>query len=118
MITPTLERLNTGVGEYVIFIWANMAAGDIGELVSAFDFPDRSVQIVSNNFDGASVTLEMSNDGTHRTPLHDPQGSPLTFAAEKGEAVTEATKHVGPTVTGGGAGTSITVVLFCFRRHA
>ena len=122
-IAATVERLNTGTGENNTYTWG-LVNNDIGgkvaaeagtvDAVSAFDFPDRSVQVLGT-FGGCTVTLEGSNNGNDWATLNDPQGNPIALTSAKIKGVLECVRYVRPTVTGGDGTTAVTAILFARR---
>lgn len=75
----------------------------------------RSVHI-SGTFDGATVTLKGSNNGSSFIVLTDPQGNAISKTTEAIEAVTESTRLMRPEVASAGANTSINVHMVLVRR--
>lgn len=75
---------------------------------------DRSVQ-VEGTFNGASIGLEGSNDGTTYHALNDLSGTPIALAASGLAQVLELTRYVRPAMTGGGGSTSLTTTLLAKR---
>jgi hypothetical protein len=109
-ITPTKQDVAQTVA---IWTWAALtAANDTGVALGKnfMDFVDRSVQI-AGTFDGATVILEGSNDGTNYRPLTDPQGNDISKTSASLEQITESVLHARPRLTGAGGSTSITVTI-------
>lgn len=71
---------------------------------------DRSVQ-VTGTFDGCTVTIQGSLDGTNWFTLNDLQSTALTFTSARLEGVSEICTFIRPLVSAAGAATSITVNL-------
>lgn len=90
--------------------WASLAAGETGDVFEIAQVNDRSIQI-AGTFNGATVTLEGSNDGAAFHTLSDPQGLPLSFSAAGLKAILELTRYVRPKATGGDVGTVIRATL-------
>lgn len=110
-ITPSVTRIDDGgVRGVYMAVWASMGAADTGASVALGGGYDRSVQI-AGTFDGATVTLQGSNDGSNWATLTDPQGNGIAVTAATIEAVTELTRYVRAITTGGGASSSLTVSL-------
>jgi hypothetical protein len=95
----------------VVATWANMGNGDHGQAIELANFADRSVQVIGDFGAGGNVRIEGSLDGTHYSPLTDPQGNNLDINAEKIEAITEVVRYVRPRVTSGDATTTLTVIM-------
>jgi len=95
--------------------WA-MPADEEGAGVALPRHADRSVQI-TGPFDGATLKIEGTIDGTTWGILTDPQGNDLTFTSypagysTKIEAISEATVAVRPKTTGGGGSTALVITL-------
>ena len=106
----TKDRPAAGNDLYTVVTWAALAANDDGAPLKYGQLADRTVQ-VAGTFDGATVVLEGSLDGSHYHTLTDPQGNALSFTAAGLEAVTEAVAFIRPRVTGGGAGVALDVLL-------
>jgi hypothetical protein len=87
-------------------LWTGLLQGDDGDPYLTAPFADKSVQVYGT-FDGATLVLEGSNNGTVWATLSDPQGNPLLFTAAKIEMVSEATKFIRPAITGGAGLTSL-----------
>lgn len=94
------------------FTWgAFTAANTTAEAIQIPGLSDKSVQIQGSNFDGASVSLHGSNDGTNYIVLTDPQGNAITKTASAIEAVTENTLWIKPVLASAGASTSVVVTV-------
>ena len=97
-------------GDVSVTVWSGMAAGDTGQPIVLAQFADRTVQ-VEDTFEGCTVTLQGSNDGTNWHTLMDPQGNALSFTAPGLEAVLELPFYVRPSVAGTPGSGSIVVTL-------
>lgn len=106
-ITPTRQAI--GAGTHLV-TWANIASGDTCEALQFVAGADRSAQ-VTGTFDGASVSIEGSNDNINFSALSDPQGNALTFTSTRIENVMEMVRSIRPAVSGGTGSTSLTVSL-------
>lgn len=95
-----------------------LAAGESGDPLLLPEAADRSVHIVGT-FNGATVVFEGSNDtndGTSRyKTLTDPLGNPISKTAAALCAVSEMTRLVRPSVTGGDVSTAIEIFLLLKR---
>ncbi len=110
-ITQTTTLFNDGGVDSLIISWGAFTTnGDVGEAVTRSAAADRSVQVIGTAA-GGTLSFQGSNDGTNWQTLHDPQGNLLDFTGEGIKAISEATYYVRPSLTGG-AGTSMTCVLF------
>lgn len=111
MSTINSTKGATGNTQAVVFTWADMANGDVGEAIPFSMYADRSAQAFGTFGVGGTATLEGSNDGEHWVALTNLQGQALTFNTEKIEMVSEITAWVRPRVTAGDGTTSITIAL-------
>jgi hypothetical protein len=93
-----------------------MPADEEGVGVALPRHADRSIQI-SGPFDGATLKIEGTIDGTTWGILTDPQGNDLSFTSypagysTKIEAISEATVALRPKTVGGGASTALVITL-------
>ena len=96
-----------------VIAWTPLTSANAsGEAVEMGGFSDRSIQI-SGTFNGATVVLQGSNDGTNYHTLTDPQGNAISFtSADRIEQIMELTRYVKPVSTGGGGSQSLTVTIF------
>lgn len=110
VITPTMTKAAGGGSPNVYIVsWAAMGNADTGTEVQMSGASDRSVQI-EGTFGGATVVIQGSNDGTNWQSLTDPQGNAISTTAAKLEQISELTRYVRPS-TSGGVGTSVNVTL-------
>lgn len=98
-----------GVLDVWLATWAGVGNADQGTAVPMSMSSDRSVQI-EGTFGGATVLIEGSNDGVFWRTLTDPQGNPISKTSPSIEQISEITRYVRPSTTGG-AGTNLTVSL-------
>lgn len=101
--------ITDGEAQTVIATWSGMTGGDDGAPVRYAGAADRTAQVVGT-FNGATVTLQGSLDGSNWASLTDAQGNAIAMTSAGLEAVTELVRYVRPVVTGG-SGASITVML-------
>jgi hypothetical protein len=102
---------NSGAWSYK---WKGLEAGDTAGATSHVITPDASIQ-VSGEFDGATVTIKGSNDGSVWFTLNDTRGVALTFAAAGLRQVLEVCKFLKPELAGGGASTDLNVTIVAVR---
>lgn len=69
---------------------------------------DRSVQI-DGTFDSATVVLQGSNDGTNWFTLTDPQGNAISKTSAALEMISELTRYIRPSTSGGSGSQSVNV---------
>lgn len=109
-VTPTITHaIDGGVEDVYIVQWTPMGNADTGVAVRMAGGSDRSVQI-EGTFGAATVVIQGSNDGTNYQPLTDPQGNAISKTTASIEAISELTRYVRAT-TSGGSGTALTVTL-------
>lgn len=109
--------LGANVYGVVIFAsWYGLAVGDSGTPIAFTDWADRSVQVIGT-FDGATLVIEGSNDGSTFSPLHDPFGDEAECTAAELIAIAEIARVMRPRVDGGGGSTSLAVHLVARRNN-
>lgn len=99
----------------VIYTWDAIPANEVGKAVECGARSDRSFQ-VDGNFDGATVVIEGSNDGTTYFTLTDPFGALLSFSAAGLRQVTEASTFIRPRTIGGAAPSIKVTSIFCYHH--
>lgn len=93
------------------FLWEALTSANLdGAPLAINRRTDRTVQVVGT-FDGCTVTIQGSLDGTNWFTLNDLQGTALTFTSARGEGVSEVVTFIRPLVSSAGAGTDIDVYL-------
>ena len=109
-VIDAIESLNER-GCHII-IWETLtAANAVGDAVALGGSPDRSVQVVGT-FDGATVKVQGSNDGTNWVDLTDPQGNPISKTATFMESIMEISRHLRIFTSGGGASQDLDAYVF------
>lgn len=88
------------VAKGVLVTTWNFTGSETGDPEVAPQFPVKSVQ-VTGTFNGATITIEGSNDGVTYAPLSDVTGTALTFTANGVEKISENTRYVRPRVSTG-----------------
>jgi hypothetical protein len=118
-VTPTTVRHGSPVGGGIVAettTWGPLTSANTGG--SAYTnvlAGDMCVQ-VDGTFDGATVLITGSIDGTTYFTLNDAQGNALSIAAAgKIEQMLESPRYIKPTSSGGGASTSLFVRIFARR---
>jgi hypothetical protein len=116
--TETILRNPSPLQAVAVRKWTPLtAANNVGD---AYEWPwgaDKSVQ-VAGTFGGATIVIQGSNDGTNYHTLTDPQGNAVSFTVAGIEAITENTRYIRPSLSGGDGTTSLTVTLLCRRPTA
>ena len=113
-VTPTPTRIREG--ESMLYAWTLTSSDTEGASIDAHEYGDRTVQI-AGTFDGATVVLQGSNDGTNWFSLTDPQGNAISKTTAAMETVMEVPLYTRGTSSGGGASQSVTISLFCRRTR-
>lgn len=94
-----------------IVTWETLtSANAVGQAFQMPAWSDRSVQFVGT-FDSATVVLQGSNDGTNWVTLGDPQGNAISKTSAALEGVSEITRYVRPSTSGGSGSQDIDVYL-------
>ncbi len=108
VITPTVARLDRSRNA-ILITWASIGDADTCTAVELPDGNEKSVQI-TGTFGSATILLTGSNDGTNYATLTDPQGNAISKTSAAIEAVSEHTRYIKPS-TSGGTGSAITVTV-------
>jgi hypothetical protein len=105
---------DVGMRGVQVIKWANMrSAGNVGKPYACPNFADKSVH-VTGAFYGATVTIQGSNepdDPSSWVTLNDTGGTALTFTSAAIKQIRENSYWVRPSISGGAAGTELTVYL-------
>lgn len=109
-----MSTINVAIAEgpcqSFIATWEGLTAGDVGQAIDYVGHADRTVQAFGT-FNGATVTLQGSLDGSNWATLNDAQGNAIEITSARLEAVTELPLYIRPSVSAG-TGVSVTVKLF------
>lgn len=108
-VTGSASRVGPGADTWMI-TWEGLGDADTGTAVAMPMGNEKSVQVVGT-FASATVVLQGSNDGTNFVTLTDPQGNALSKTAAALESVSEHTRYIRPS-TSGGSGTDVDVFVF------
>lgn len=91
---------------------------------AAFENPreaDRSVQMFgavgAAGFNGATITMQGSNDGTNWFTLTDPLGNAIALTASGGKQITEISRYIRPSISGATTGTTPGVLVTICARN-
>lgn len=112
-MTPTIEDV-TGNGHATLVTWTLTDGDATGDPAMWVEYADRNIQM-TGTFNGGTVTIEGSNDGTNWSPLSDAQGNSLNFTSGKIEQILEVTKYTRPRITAG-TGLTVSVLALCRRQ--
>jgi hypothetical protein len=85
-------------------------------------YSDRSVQMFgavgAAGFNGATITMQGSNDGTNWFTLTDPLGNNIALTASGGKQILENTRYIRPLISVATTGTTPGVlVTLCLKRR-
>lgn len=95
--------------------WTLTQANSVGEAVETAHGRDKSVQF-SGTFGGATCILQGSNDNLTWYTLTDPQGNSIsTVASAILEQVSEATRYIRPSSSGGDGTQAVICTVFAAR---
>jgi hypothetical protein len=112
-VSATQTAVQSKQGDCVIVTWGALNTNNqTAAAVSLPYFGDKSVQIQGSNFDGATIALHGSNDGTNFIVLTDPQGNNISKTSSAIEAVTEHTRYIKPVASGINTNTSVVVTVY------
>jgi len=104
--------------DFTKITWIGIANGDTPEPFGGLsEYADRSVQVGGSNLDGATVTIQGSNDQANFHTLNDPLGNVMSFTAAGLKQILEYSDHVKPVTTGGGGSQSIDITLVAKRTR-
>lgn len=108
-----VKQDTTGMVGILLYLWEALTAANLdGSRIRCPQYTDKTVQILGT-FDGATCTMQGSNDGSTWFSLTDPQGNAIAKAAAAGEAIIESPLWIRPLVSGAGAGTDLDVYIIC-----
>lgn len=113
----TKTNIGSADGSAILITYTGISEADLTP--APFELPEygnRSVQ-VAGTFNGGTLTVEGSNDGTNWAALTDPQGNSLAFTAAQIEQIQEITRFVRPRVSAG-AGVALTVSFVVARTSS
>lgn len=100
-----------------LITWSGIQASDTCDVVASLsEYDDRTVR-VSGVFDGATLSVHGSPDGSGFSVMNDPFGVALDCTVEKMRALVEYVQSIKPVLSGGGAGTNLTVHLLAKRKR-
>jgi len=113
----SITDISTAYDKAHIARWTGLTktTDDTGSPLEMVGSADRSVQ-VEGVFNGGTLLLEGSNDGSNYATLTDPQGNNLSFTSATIETVAEITRYVRPRVTAGGGSTNLAVTMLVRRN--
>ena len=110
LLTITTDGLSANVD------WIGLTSADNeGRYVELVDFPDRSVQ-VEGDFDGATVSIQGSNNGVDYHTLKDSSGNNVEFTASGLKQIVTISSFIRPITSGGGAAQLVDVFLLSRRN--
>jgi len=116
-IASTIARITAFGDEAHVITWALLTSADaVGDAVEMPGSSARSVQI-DGTFDSATVVLQGSNDGTNWFTLTDPQGNTISKTAAALEMISELTRYIRPSTSGGGGSQSLNVRVLLKRAR-
>jgi len=96
-----------------LITWEGLAGGDVG---SSYELPfwagSATMQAIGT-FDGNTLTIQGSNDGSNWSSLTDPQGNAIAVTSASLEVVEEYPRYIRPSL--GGSGGDVDILLFVRR---
>lgn len=114
LITPSLD---VSIRDVPRVIWSGIAAGDT---FNAFTLTQQyglaaSVQVVGT-FGGATITMQVSNDGTNWATAKDLQGNDITFTSTGYDELSLSAAYIRPAIAAG-SGVSLSVIMVVRGSH-
>lgn len=114
LITPSLD---VSIRDVPRVIWSGIAAGDT---FNAFTLTQQyglaaSVQLVGT-FGGATITMQVSNDGTNWATAKDLQGNDITFTSTGYRELSLSAAYIRPAIAAG-AGVSLSAIMVVRGSH-
>lgn len=86
--------------------------GDVGQVLDAVGWADKTVHVSGNYGTGGEPLIEGSNDGTNFATLDDPVGDPLTFTTGTNvKVVLENPLNIRPRLSAGTGTIAIAVII-------
>lgn len=123
MAVITVSGTHTPVAKGVLLsVWTfptSATIGSLGTILSAPNYPDKTVSARGTWATGVTITIEGSNTATYSTgttkwsTLNDPQGTALALSTGKMEAILENPRWIRPRITArtGSLGTVVIEIL-------
>lgn len=111
-VVHTKNVLTTWLDRFChIMQWTPLtAANSVGDAVEMPGNSDRSIQ-VAGTWGSATLVVQGSNDGTNWATLTDPQGNALSKTADFIEMISELTRYIRVSTSGGNGTQSLTATL-------
>lgn len=108
-----------------VVTWTALATGSLdGAWINLSNFRDRSVA-VSGTFDGGTITMQVSNDPwsntgapTNAFTAQDTALAAFTFTVAAQKTMLTPSMWIRPLLSSAGAGSTLTVSLFCAGSYA
>lgn len=122
VVLATKTSQTTG-GDVTFAQWSAIATPttDTYEAIEDPARADRSVQVFgavgAAGFNGCTVTIQGSNDGTNWATLTDPQGVAITFTASGFKQITEVSRFIRPSTSGATTGSTPGVLITLAMRR-
>lgn len=114
-ITAVITNIDTANDLGYEVFWETLTSADtVGSAVQLWGAADRSVHVVGT-FGSATVVLQGSNDNSNWVTLTDPLGAAISFTTTGLKQVSEITRYIRPS-TSGGDGTQDVDVYVLARR--
>lgn len=104
-ITVTYPQKGVALAE-----WASINANEVGDSAQIVRWEQKIVQ-ATGTFDGETVTMQGSLDGSNWFGLTDLDGSAAAFAAAGMVGIRENPLHVRPSVSNGGGAPDLRILL-------
>ncbi len=114
--TVTGDQIMTADKSVLLVVWTGVTSADDFGPIEFPDYPDRCVQ-VGGTFDGSTVIVQGSNDGSAWAGLNHIQGSAITGTSAYLKQIAETPRYTRPSASGGGGSQSLTVTMILRKSN-
>ena len=105
--------VNLSITDEPRYIWEALATGDtINALKLSGEGAERASVQVTGTFDGATVKIQTSNDGTNFYDIKDIHNTAVSTSAAAIFEFTSAAVYVAPNISGGNGNSDVDVTLY------
>ena len=114
-VNGTITKLGND-GSCLEVFWETLTSTNTaGSPVEMPEWADRTVQLISANFDGGTLTMQGSMEGTNWVTLTDPQGTTIAKTAVGGWAILEHYRYMRPILSGASGAADVDVRMLMRR---
>lgn len=122
VVDPTITK--AGTIDDVHFVSWSLIGTPTTDTCTPFENPrsaDRSAQMFgavgAAGFNGATITMQGSNDGTNWFTLTDPLGNAIALTASGAKQITEISRYIRPSISAATTGTTPGVLVSLVARN-